>query len=397
MTEFQLGQVMYGVTSKGAIKTWRAKVYSTSAEQPTIQPLRDHSAATIEIITQTKLDGKEVVRTEVITEGKNLGKANETTPYEQAVNEAESRYRKKIKKGYRTEVPTDLTKADTNALGLPKPMLAYPLDKVSKVEFKIGETYVQPKFDGHRALVTRLNGEIMMYSRGGDRITTMEHILDHLDDRVKEGEIFDGELYLHGELLQDIGSYIRKYRKGVSEKIVYYIYDVMMPEPYTQRLNKLRMTLTDVSEDKKKPIFLAPTMLVSSLAEAMELRDMFIDKGYEGAMLRTHDKGYKVGFKSRTLIKLKKFDDNEFKIVDVVEGKDRHVNDVNLKVACFVCEISPGGPRFEVTSMGDMHEKDKTWWERKTFIGKMLTVQHSGYTKAKKPWHPVALQLREDI
>ena len=383
ISDFLLGQTMYGVTSKGAIKTWACDVLDNGDD-----------TATLVIMTRTKHGGKEVRREEVITEGKNLGKANETSPLEQATSEAESRYRKKVKKGYATEIPTDLSKADTNALGLPKPMLAHPLDKVKKVEFP---AWFQPKFDGHRALVTRQNGEIMMYSRGGDRILTMEHILDHLDDKVKEGEFYDGELYLHGELLQNIGSYIRKYRKGISETIIYYIYDVMRPEPYTQRLNHLRITLTDVSDDETKPIFLAPTTLVQSLAEAMQLRNAVIAEGYEGGMLRTPDVEYRAGFKSRTLIKLKKFDDNEFKIVDVVEGKDRIVNDVNLKVACFVCEISPGGPRFEVTSMGDMHEKDRTWWSRKDFMEKMLTVQHSGYTKELKPWHPVALQLREDI
>jgi DNA ligase-1 len=370
---------MYGVTSKGAIKTWECDVIDNG-----------NDTATLAIKTRTKLDGKAVEREEFIDEGKNIGKANETTPYQQAINEAESRYRKKIKKGYGTEIPTNLTKADTNALGLPKPMLAHPLDKVKKVEFP---AFFQPKFDGHRAIVTRLNGEIMMYSRGGDRITTMEHILDHLDDKVKEGEFLDGELYLHGELLQNIGSYIRKYREGISETIVYYIYDTMMDVPYTQRIDKLRITL----KDAVPPVFLAPTQVVHSLAEAMELRNKVIAEGYEGGMLRTPDEGYRAGFKSRTLIKLKKFDDNEFKIVDVVEGKDRNVNGVFLKVACFVCEISPGGPRFEVTSMGDMHEKDKTWHDRESFMEKMLTVQHSGYTKELKPWHPVALQLREDI
>ena len=375
---------MYGVTSKGAIKTWQAKAYGTPPEQP--------SDATIEIITQTKLDGKKVVRTEVITEGKNIGKANETTPYEQAVSEAESRYRKKIKKGYSTEMPTDLTKADMNALGLPKPMLAHPIHKVKQVEFKEGETYIQPKFDGHRALVTRRDGTLMMYSRGGDEIITMGHILEYLEDKIDEGEIRDGELYLHGELLQNIGSYIRKYRKGISETIIYYVYDTMMDVPYTQRLAKLRMTLAN----SKGPVFLAPTEAVGSMEEAMAFRNRAIADGYEGAMLRCPDEGYQAGFKSRTLLKLKTFDDSEHRIVDVVEGKDRIVNDVDLKVACFVCE-TPEGKRFEVTAHGDMYQKDRLWHEREQHVGRLVTIQHSGYTKEGKPWHPVCLRFREDI
>ena len=372
---------MYGVTSKGAIKTWQARVYGTPTEQP--------SDATIEIITQTKLDGKKVVRIEEITEGKNLGKSNETTPYEQAISEAESRYRKKIKKGYKTEIPTDLTKADSNALGLPKPMLAHPIHKVKKVEFP---AYVQPKFDGHRALVTKRDGVMLMYSRGGDEITTMGHILEYLEDKVAEGEFFDGELYIHGKKLQDIGSWIRKYRKGLSEQVHLYLYDTIMDEPYPQRQAKLRITILDQSG----PVKLAATQIVHDLAEALRFRDTVIEDGYEGAMLRTPDEGYQAGKKSRTLLKLKTFDDSEHLIVDVVEGKDRIVNDVELKVACFMCE-TPEGKRFEVTAMGDMYEKDRTWHERESFMQKYLTVQHSGYTKDNIPWHPVALRLREDI
>ena len=390
MTEFKLGQMIYGVTSKGAIKTWRARVWGTPTEQP--------SDATIEIITQVKLDGKEVVRIEVITEGKNIGKSNETTAYEQAVSETESRYRKQIKRGYQAEIPTDLTKADTNALGLPRPMLAHPIDKVKKVEFP---AHFQPKFDGHRALVTRQNGRMMMYSRGGDEITTMQHILDYLDDRVAEGEFLDGELYLHGELLQNIGSFIRKYREGISETIVYHVYDTMMDVPYSQRWEKLQILLNEEVEPGregygKQPAFRVPTYLVTSLEQALEYRDQFIKDGYEGGMLRIPDKGYEAGKKSRTLLKLKTFDDSEHLIVDVVEGKDRIVNDLELKVACFVCE-TPEGKRFEVTAHGDMYQKDRTWHERDSFPGKYLTVKHSGYTKDKIPWHPVALRLREDI
>tara|TARA_R110000822_G_scaffold21989_11_gene69564 strand:- start:4486 stop:5610 length:1125 start_codon:yes stop_codon:yes gene_type:complete len=373
---FKLGQTLYGVTSGGAVKTWCCNV-------------QGDSPAILVIVTQTKLDGKPVTRRDVITEGKNIGKANETTPYDQAISEAESRYRKKIKKGYKTEVPTDLSKSDLNALGLPKPMLAHPLDKVKVVEFP---AYVQPKFDGHRALVTKRNGAILMYSRGGDEITTMGHILKHLEDKVEEGEFFDGELYIHGKKLQDIGSWIRKYREGLSEQVHLYLYDTIMDVPYAQRQLKLRQTILDQSG----PVKLAATQIVHDLDEAMRFRDAVIDEGYEGAMLRTPDEGYRAGVKSRTLIKLKKFDDSEHEIIAVKEGKDRICNHIDLKVAVFVCR-TPEGEEFDCTAHGDMYKKDTIWHEREKYIGKTLTVQHSGYTKDMKPWHPVALRLREDI
>ena len=330
-----------------------------------------------------------MVRQEVITQGKNLGKSNETTPYEQAISEAESRYRKKVDQGYQTEIPTDTSKANHNALGLPKPMLAHPIDKVKKVEFP---AWFQPKLDGHRAVVTKQNGEMMMYSRQGKPITTMDHILEHLEPKMDEGIFLDGELYLHGEILQNIGSLIKRRQEG-SEHVAYHVYDIILAESYTQRLDKLR---TIVGESNQTPARLVPTMWTRDMEEAHVFTEDAISQGYEGGILRTPDNGYLAGFRSRQLLKIKKFDDSEHEIVDVVEGKDRIVNDTSLKVAIFICR-TPKGEQFECTAFGDMYEKDRIWHEREKYIGKTLTVKHSGYTKDNIPWHPVALRLREDI
>ncbi len=384
--EFQLGQMMYGVTSKGAIKTWRARVWGTPTEQP--------SDATIEIITQTKLDGKEVMRFEVITEGKNVGRSNETTPYEQAVSETESRYRKKIKKGYKTDIPTDLTKADSNALGLPRPMLAYAIDKVRVVEFP---AWFQPKLNGHRALVTKRNGEMLMYSRLGKLITTMGHILEHLEDSVDEGVILDGELYMHGEILQNIGSLIKKARPE-SANIVYHVYDIIMDVSYTQRMAKLRIIFGNEvpGVDNTDPVVLVATSCVENMQDAQYLTENAIALGYEGGMLRTPDEKYLAGFRSRQLLKIKSSEDAEFEVVDVIEGKERNVNDVSLKVACLKCKTSEGRI-FEVLAHGDMYQKDRIWHEREQHIGRFVTVKYYEKTKDGIPFHPVALQWKDDI
>lgn len=386
---FKLGQTIYAPTKTGNVKTWCCNVQGGKAKSTSIYA----PPAILVVVSQTKLDGKPVVRRDVITEGKNIGKSNETTPYEQAVSEAESRYRKKIDQGYKTEIPTDTSRANDNAMGLPKPMLAYPIDKVKMVEFP---AHFQPKLDGHRALVTKRNGEMVMYSRQGKPITTMSHILDYLEDKVEEGVFLDGELYLHGEALQNIGSLVKKARPE-SVNIVYHVYDTIMDVSYTQRLENLRIIVGEPDDyNGEEPVRMVPTTLVENMETAQYLSTAAISQGYEGGILRTPDTGYRAGFRSRQLLKIKKFDDSEHTIVDVVEGKDRIVNDVELKVACFTCE-TPEGKRFEVTAMGDMWEKDRTWHDRKNFIGKVLTVKHSGYTKDNIPWHPVAARLREDI
>lgn len=383
----EIGVTLYAVTKTGNVKTWRCEV----------TPLQDGSAE-LSIITQTKLDGKEVIRRDVIMQGKNLGRSNETTPYEQALSEATSRMNKKRDQGYKTEIPTDTSRAGTNALGFIKPMLAKPIDKVKKVTFP---AHWQPKLDGHRAIVTREGGKMLMYSRQGKLITSMDHILDYLEPHFKEGTTVDGELYVHGEMLQNIGSLIRR-KQEESERVMLYLYDLVCDMPYSCRLVELTDLLSCYEDYGRGPVRLLDTLRVDSMQHAQTLTERVIEQGYEGGILRLEGEGwekgggYEAGFRSNYLLKIKNFDDSEHTIVDVIEGKDRIVNDTHLKVAVFLC-VTPKGKEFECTAFGDQYEKDRIWHNREDFIGKVITVKHSGYTKEGKPWHPVALRLREDI
>jgi len=402
VTDFELGQEVYGITKKGKIKVWSCEVHMVDAV-----------VAQMTIANRSSLNGKEILRHYLFDVGKNIGKANETTPFEQACSEAESRYRKQFDKGYTVEMPDPATAIKCNALGLPQPMLAKPCKEWdSAIE---GTAWVQPKLDGHRAIVTRVDGELIMYSRQGKRIETMQHILDYIDCDMDlySGCFLDGELYLHGERLQDIGSLIKK-QHDKSVDVQYHVYDAFWTAPQILHQRRYPNSMQHMPYGERRdvlgnmfpkapffpddiPVKLVDTREISSW-ERWDINDIaqeFISKGYEGAIIRL-DEAYEPGFRSDGLLKVKLFDDSEYKIIDVVEGKDRKVNDVDLKVACFICEMQ-NGKTFETVSFGDMYEKDRTWHERSNYIGKIVTVKHSGFTKDGIPWHPIALRLREDI
>jgi len=384
--QFRIGQKLYATTKKGNIKVWSCSI--TTGTKGQIGP------AKIIIVSKTKLDGKPVTRYEYISTGKNIGKANETTPYEQAFSEATSRYKKKLDKGYKTTVPDDTTKAGTNTLGYPMPMLAKPIDKVKSVEFP---AILQPKLDGHRAIVTKQKGLMIMYSRQGKVINTMDHILSFMAEHMSNGEFYDGELYIHGMPLQDIGRLIKKWRED-SVKVRFCIYDYISDEPYTERIHSLEALWTAMMSKNGPPIFMIQGDKVKDIDEAVKKTDWYIAQGFEGGILRTPDTGYEAGFRSSSLLKIKKFDDHEFKILQVIEGKARNVNDTALKVAVFQCVLNNGTDRtFEVLAHGTQEEKNYAFHHQDEFVGKMLTVRHSGWTKDKIPWHPIAVGLREDI
>ncbi len=104
----KVGEKLYALTSRGKIKVWWAEVNEN----------------VISVSRCTNIDGKVVTLTETIEEGKNIGRSNETTPEEQAILEAESKYRSKLREGYSTTIPEEGAKPLLNQLGYLKPMLA---------------------------------------------------------------------------------------------------------------------------------------------------------------------------------------------------------------------------------------------------------------------------------
>ena len=164
--------------------------------------------------------GKMVTSEWKYTEGKNIGKVNETTPSEQAEKEAVAKWEKKVEKEYFEHI------SEIDSYDKFKPMLANDYTK------KPQDTgFSQPKLDGIRCIATK-DG---LFTRAGKEITTCKHIENDLKEFF-EGEpymILDGELYNH-ELKADfnkITSLVRKVKptpeeeQECHEKVQYHIYD----------------------------------------------------------------------------------------------------------------------------------------------------------------------------
>lgn len=140
-------------------------------------------------------EGGKLQRSEdTVREGKNLGKANATTPETQARAEIVSAWEHKIKAGY-VESRDDALAGKT-ALGGYAPMLAKSVDDIHP-KYLTFPCYVQPKFDGMRCQAP-LDG---LYSRTRKPLK-FPHIEAEVARIRKEyrwlaNAEFDGELYLH--------------------------------------------------------------------------------------------------------------------------------------------------------------------------------------------------------
>ncbi len=373
-------QTLYRINANKSVGSWQ------------IQVLENVDGTASIITTQTKvLGGKGVESVTTVDKGKNLGKGNETTATEQAIINAQATANKKIKKGYLTDIPTGEEQV-TNSLGFLKPMLAQTLDKVKNWQFPV---LCSPKLDGHRLLATVEDNQVVLYSRQGKTVK-LPHIQCELqklfDENIWNGTTLDGEIYLHGESLQTISSLVKK-EQPQTEQLKYFLYDTIQPnKPYQHRLSFINGLLNDNNES----ICIVETKEITTTNELDLFHSENLSSGYEGTMMRWSDTGYEDGKRSKSLIKKKDFQDAEFTIVAVEQGKTVTRNGNTYELPIYLCETE-NGQQFNCVASGTLQEKHQAWLEKDQAIGKPLTVKFFNFTDNNIPFLPVAIGLRNDI
>jgi DNA ligase-1 len=201
-----------------------------------------------------------------------------------------------------------------------KPMLAHKFDD-KRVDWS-KPVYIQPKLDGVRCLLTKHGA----FSRTGKQFKNIAHIELALIPFFKQYPdiVLDGELYNHKlkDDFEKIISLVRKQkptaddRRNAQHLVQFHIYDYIdgKYESYKTRMHQLvNSAIYDVQ------IKYVPAYLVDSYNYAREMHADFLEKGYEGSIIRL-DGLYKHG-RSYDLMKFKDFSDDEATIVGYEAGK----------------------------------------------------------------------------
>ena len=372
---------LYAKDQKGRTKIWQV---STSGNKI--------------VVSYGLLDGKRSTKTTVIKKGKNLGKANATTPDEQADLEAESKWnKKKDREGY-SEDPESWEQ-------LFYPMLALDARKFRKRLEKLVESgtplIYDWKYDGVRLLCegeAALSKRRTTYPIVNRSLHEQRYIAKcRLEAIIGTEAILDGENYIHGRLLQDIQSATKKRNKD-SDLLTYRLYDFYCPAHPNMGCfeRKAWLTMLDLSDLDSVTFdmtfdFKAPdeSTLDDYLQELMAIAEKM---GFEGIMLRV-DEPYQVDSRNAALWKCKRPDDEEFLIVDVLEDKPYTFDDDEpIRQGKFECQ-TVDGETFEVVPTGGVEYKHSIL-DRKD-IGKLLKVQFFGKTKREVPLFPVGLCVRD--
>lgn len=375
---------LYKKTSTGAIQQWTTFVKDVGTAGPVIC-----------IYTQYgQVGGKIQETSELISEGKNIGKKNETSPLQQAEAEAKARWEKKKKSGYvESAQGAGAGELDDLITGGIVPMLAHKFaEQGHKIKYPC---FTQPKLDGIRCIAVVKDGVCTLWSRTRKPIKSMPHIVQEIEAIFSEMEIvLDGELYNH-ELkknFEKIVSMVRQDEPHVDHAIVqYHVYDICtLKETFEERNEILQEIFQFLEDSEDSSLRLVETKEVKSEDDVMTFFERFVEKGYEGSMLRNRDSKY-VNKRSYDLLKVKEFDDAEFQITGIEEGRGKLAG----HVGAFVCRTADG-KEFKAKAKGDTSNLKQYFENNQLWKGRLLTVQYQGLTGYGIPRFPVGIRLRLD-
>lgn len=311
-----------------------------------------------------------------VCKSKNVGRSNATTPEQQAALEAQAKYQKKLDSNYNTVL--------TKEKKFFEPMLAHNYEDYKKLLFTV-KTFIQPKLDGIRC-ISEAN---TLMSRKGKPFVSCPHLYQSV-------ALLDGELYNHEfrDNFNKIVSLVKK-AKPTEEELEetakyaqHWIYD--LPEKvgtFSERYAALELLFSDLKLEGRRAIKLVPTYEVETTEEIENYYGQFVNQGYEGAIIRL-DLGPYENKRTKQLLKMKEFQDEEFIIVGVEEGEGGRTG----TVGAFILRL-PDGTDTRSNVKGSHEYIAKLWQSREDLIGRTATCKFFNYTPDGKPRFPFVTKI----
>lgn len=221
----------------------------------------------------------------------------------------------------------------------------------------------------------------------------------YLDDRELA---FDGELYKHGMPLNVIKSSCPMYNSkgtlsnpsGIPEEVEYHIFDLSIPDIVQEdRLDMIIQKFKDIEEVQHRELPFIKRIgryYIYSDEDALSYRNMFLDLGYEGCVIRETGTEYAFGFRPAFIRKYKKFLDGEFLIIDIIPKP----SDATLPL--FVLRNDLNSETFECNPIGDQDIQREYLVNKQDYIGKYATVRYMERSGIKHvPFHANVIDIRK--
>lgn len=308
---------------------------------------------------------------DTIAKPKNIGKANETTPEQQALIEAAALVEKKKKSGYSTD------KSAPVVVELPMKVKSYK-DVWKNVVFPC---IASPKLNGVNALFKLKDGGLTRYSRGGLVQPELVHLTEFIISELNRLETtsLNAELYKHGAYLEDIDSASKKIN-DFSKELELHVFEL----PDVNLTYEAKHIILESSN------FNTPENVILNSHEEIEAyHKKCVELGYEGIVIRNKRAKYAYNERSSDVFKKKYALDDEFKIVSMDIDKNGH--------PVFHLESNREDKKtFKAKPKGTAEQKLKIIAEYESkYLGSWYKVEYESISKYGIPAKPIGIALRD--
>lgn len=265
----------------------------------------------------------------------------------------------------------------------------------SKFEGKIkGKVSISLKMDGIRNSALIENGNIKHISRQGKIVEGLEEINKALREFNLEGYFIDGELIRQNiddmpsddnfRLTTKIVNSKSFYKKGLE----FVIFDIVPIEdyylgksviPYEERLQLMEELIGKGNEF----IRLVPKYgITDNVEEIYEKLHEVTSIGEEGLMLNTLTGVYSFGKRPKDILKVKKFEDGDVLVTDVLEGEGRLKGKLGKIEVQFKYENNIY-TNYIGSGFSD-DDREYFWNNKEKLIGKIITIKYFELSKNEK-------------
>ena len=265
-----------------------------------------------------------------------------------------------------------------------KVALANPYN-VKRVDFQSGDWYGSRKLDGVRCICRKENDIVTFLSRSGKEFLTLGNLENEIL-KIKGNFILDGEICMvdenGNEDFQGIMKQIRKKNHQIDNP-KFFVFDYLTLEEFDNQIGttplveriKTGYDLLPESIDCSRLEFLPQDQLTTE-EQFTEMAKDAEEAGFEGIMVRKNV-GYE-GKRSHNLLKVKKFHDAEYTVLDAINGNIRWTeNGKQVERECLSSIIiEHKGCKVSVGSGFSKEQREMYYESPQDIIGKTVTIQY---------------------
>lgn len=270
--------------------------------------------------------------------------------------------------------------------------LAENFDNKTKDKIKIGKWFISRKLDGVRCICIIKNNKIQCFSRQGKEFLTLDKLKEEVEKLNLNNIVLDGEIAIVQNGKEDFTAVMKEIRRKdhTISNPKYFIFDILTLEEFETQKSKRNLSKRLFEDAPKLDISFE---ILEYLPQHQYTLEKFgemqreVDKyGWEGLMLRK-DTVYQ-GKRSKDILKVKKFYDDEFRVKSIetntIRQYDSSINNYVQVETLGAVVIDYKGYDVSVGSGFTMEERNEIYKNPEKIVGKLITVQYFEEIKDKK-------------